>query len=355
MQKGDWARTRRWQITAGAVMVLSFVAAACTGAPPAPSPAAKPALHGWMLAASSVFDGRVSLLTLPSGRVRSASLPPNAIPVAAAWASPGSVALALLPTGSDARSPDRLYRVNAGGTTQPVGRTLLGVRQASAGGGLITAATCRDVLVTAVADPGRWRSLGAGCLAAPAPDGTSVTFSDGSTVWTAPADGSGPVRRLWAIEPSTPGLGELGRHGTIGALAPGPQGLAIRVDGTGPSSGAFAIVVLRPDGSVQPITAGSLGGQSPPELAWQPGGRLLAFNAPLLDGGGTVQVADATTGARRIVAIDPQGFSGLLWSPSGAALVASGSDDHWLFVDLAGDWITRIPSGGAFLLYDWGA
>ena len=106
-----------------------------------------------------------------------------------------------------------------------------------------------------------------------------------------------------------------------------------------------AVVIRRNDGStlVKPQGRARLR-----QMAWQPGGRLLAFfdYAPH----GEVLTLDPDTGEQRQIAAAGD-FGQVAWAPDGKALATARSQNIVALVDTDGRQVGALPSSGVPLLW----
>jgi hypothetical protein len=147
----------------------------------------------------------------------------------------------------------------------------------------------------------------------------------------------------------------------------GPPGLAVAVSNGTDDQYPYALIVLPTSGSV--VSANNprvipLGKGLPDGLAWQPGGRVLAFTDcaacpgpffrstfqhPTAD----LRLYDVRTGRLRDIAASHDGFQGLVWSPDGDILASHWARGEVLFVEASTGRLEREPVDGVPL--DWRA
>jgi hypothetical protein len=143
----------------------------------------------------------------------------------------------------------------------------------------------------------------------------------------------------------------------INQLSWGRGGVAMVVSNErslGGFSGGRSTIVVRDDEGNSHVVPLPVQDLSIPFRPWQPNGNLLALIARPSSGGALLRLFDPATGEIRVVAADAQFFANAAWAPDGRALVASNSGNAMLFVDVDGNWIKRIGTGGIGLL-DWRA
>jgi hypothetical protein len=212
-----------------------------------------------------------------------------------------------------------------------------------------------------------WRVALGGCPGAISPDGRWHVWIRG-----------GEVRRseIGSGQPSDV-IFDLGRvEGLRAAGIPRPRvfdvslgarGLAVSVgDSFGAPEHGAVIVLPMPDGpGGAPAQADLvvLGEAYPSTLAWQPGGRLLAFLACVNcfagfgfgqdERIGEVHVHDTTTGSTRQIVAGHETMTGLVWSPDGRALATLWRPNELLIVSAGGRVLGRRPVQG--LPWDWRA
>jgi hypothetical protein len=150
-------------------------------------------------------------------------------------------------------------------------------------------------------------------------------------------------------------------------MAFGPRGIAVSVGDSfeAPEHGAVIVLPMPdgPGGAPADPDLVVLGEAYPSTLAWQRGGRLLAFLACVNcfagfgfgqdERIGEVHVYDAATGASRQVAAGDDTMTGLVWSPDGRALATLSGPNELLIVSARGRVIGRRPVQG--LPWDWRA
>jgi len=251
-----------------------------------------------------------------------------------------------------ARPETQLFRLNRHTDPTPVGATLRGGSGFVVEASTAVAWTCADrigsVYATNLDSPSpTWRRLARGCTAAVSPDGGTIAFADGHDVWETPARGGKATRVLsLASVPELTALGSPGLMTTGDSVVLGPQGLAVS---SGSLTSGQAIVVVAPQGKPQVVP---LGPTSLRWMAWQPGGRLLAFADYILATQQTeIRLFDPATGTVRELA--SSGSYGVAWAPTGHVLAVEKSPGTIAFVDLQGDQIGTGEIPGRPL--DWRA
>jgi hypothetical protein len=168
------------------------------------------------------------------------------------------------------------------------------------------------------------------------PDGTRLAFllrgPDGLELWERQLDGSSPPTRLLSLG-RLPALRDAGidRPRLFSGLVWGPggvaMGLAQLIGFQFGSSSLGAIVTRSDDGRVRTLPLGNL---APGAMAWQPGGKVLAFVDEVGEGGffqsryQELRTIDAATGAVRQLGASYGVFNGAVtWSPDGGAIAWS--------------------------------
>jgi len=247
----------------------------------------------------------------------------------------------------------------------PVSPSLVGVA-----GGRVVISTCGGRhrppsvmtldLGTGDAD-GTWQPVVRACLAALSPNGTDVAFvrpgERGPSIWRVPLDRSTPPVMLAGPDVLAP----LQRSGVgrpdVFSLAWGEGGVAAAVADRREDVERSGLVVL-PDGSRPRVV--SLGSGRLVEMAWQPGGDLLALTECSRCAAffrrvpqGELLMFDASSGRLREVAASRDTFRGLAWSPDGSLLATEPSQGDLTFLDVTGREVGSLATDGAPL--DWGA
>jgi hypothetical protein len=324
-------------VPAGLAVLL---AASCTsGSPHAVRPSAEPPPPGSIIAFTRdtavsplvAFDVRRGTVRAVGGSVRT--------PITSTGVtSDGTLTAVVVASSGDAS----VVRVASSGDATTVGPVLGGApdivsRSVGVVGDRAMVADCSRVWVLDTATASRWRAVAYGCWAALSPDGTRVAYSpDGIHVLERRLDGRRPT--LLFDVPDID-LGTRAPTRLIGQPAWGPAGIAFTV--VSGDQAATYLDPLRPVGLVRLWQEPLLKTVRPPILAWQPGGRLLGVMDDLATGG-VIRVFDADARTDRVVALDPLGFSGLVWSPDGSALATLTSSSSLLVVDTAGGWRARV-------------
>lgn len=363
--------------TVAAALVVALTAAACTaGGPPAPAhrsatPSAAPAgLTGTLLLQSNT-TAHLLLQTLPAGK-------PVTLPgVPAAFGSPPA---ALGPGGRPymilrAHGRTGVFAVSASGSIRRIGPLAPNAYWGlTISGGVAVAGECYPsqygegeplgfALETLnLAHPVSWHRLRvrSNCSVAVSPDGRTVAYARttnrGDEIWTFPSDGSGPPRLLLRLS-SIAGLQDLGvaRPAVVG-MSWGGGGLAIFAGQLGGASFTGSpwqvggLLVRRPSGRV--IVA-PLGASLPGSLAWQPGGRLLAFtdgvSLPRADQVSywETRTLDPSTGRIRQVGTSATtNRGGVAWSPDGRTLATERAPLTMAFVGPGGAPLGLLPVSG---------
>jgi hypothetical protein len=336
---------------AGILAAWSLLAAACTGGGSPGSPVRRvPPLAGTILAA-----GRAGLVEvrLPSASVTTIPLSGSLGSLREAFRGPDGDLYAV--TVEPEHRIGHLYRIAGDGSAVSVGRAVPGVRDVSQSSGIVALATCDAILTLDVTRSATWRRAGRGCAVALSPTARSFAFTrDGRAILERRLAG-GPPHEVVA-------LGDLRLPGgnpdpRLGALSWGGGGLAFEVVDTGGMVPRTATVVRSPDGRTRVLADWSQGDLPTGTLRWAPRGPRLAYSAPLHGGGVGLAIFDADGGGRRIVAVQQAtfepGFLDYAWSPDGNELAAVEPSSEWLFVDVSGDWIMKLPTGGAVGMFAW--
>jgi hypothetical protein len=206
-----------------------------------------------------------------------------------------------------------------------------------------------------------------GCPGAVSPDGRWHVWVRGGQVRRTEIDAGTPPDVILDLD-RVEGLRGAGiPRPRVFEMALGPRGLAMSVgDSFGAPEHGAVIVLPLPDGpGGEPADADVvvLGEAYPNSLAWQPGGRHLAYLACVNcfagfgfgqdERIGEVYVYDATSGASRQVAAGHETMSGLVWSPDGRALATLWRPNELLIVSARGRVLGRRPVQG--LPWDWRA
>jgi hypothetical protein len=335
------------------VVAWAMLAAACTdgGGLPASPVRRLPALEGTILA-----TGRSGLVEvrLPSASVRKLSLAGSTGSVREAfWGANGDL-YAL--TVEEERRTGRLYRIAEDGSAAPVGPAVNGVRDASAAAGVVAVATCGAIKVMDVSKQPRWHEAGRGCGVALSPNAKSFAFTGDGTSISERRLAGGPAREVVALgDLRVAGGGYL--RSRLGTMSWGGGGLAFQMlDRTGVVPRTETLVRTT-DGRVHLLADWSQGNLPIGTLRWGPGGRRLAYSVPLHGGGVGLAIFDTVGGSRRIVAVQQRtitpGFLDYSWSPDGNELAIVEPSAAWLFVDLNGDWIKKLPTDGSDGMFAW--
>jgi hypothetical protein len=314
-----------------------------------------PTPRGWMLSSGHSFGQGLLATRLPGGQPRRMDLPNDSVVFAARWAEPGKTAYAFVQPNGD-RHAVQLVRVALDGPPRAVGARLENVSAtavvsaADSVGGVFMAATCAhatgwvDVMA---GGESMWRRVAPGCRATLSPDGRTVAFSDdGHTVQTVPAAGGTPAT---AFDSSAiPAVTSAGLAGArIQDMAWGEAGIGVVLH----RGRSYAVLIHTEHGDHLARVPGvpSFVGA----LRWRPSGPLLAV-ATFFGGQGSIMRAiDARTGDIRVLATDPRGLGGTVWSPDGSLLASLDSRGAWIFVDGNGNRATLVPVDNE-LPFDWG-
>jgi hypothetical protein len=241
----------------------------------------------------------------------------------------------------------RAFRLDPAGTTEQLGPTVRVDTDAQPSiavtASAVVVADCTAVSVLDVVHPLRWRDLGNGCSAGISPDGRDIAISpDGTSIQACPLSCS-RVRTIVATgELDTVAEAAEPWH-IYGPIAWGPSGLAF----TARSAGEAAYFYAEPTdgtGNVVTIARFAIGNSyRVPAFAWQPSGGVLA----ILDDigvGGAIRLFDPATGEQRVIALDPLGLEGLLWSPDGAAVATITSAEALLVIGTDERWRLRVQT-----------
>jgi hypothetical protein len=125
-----------------------------------------------------------------------------------------------------------------------------------------------------------------------------------------------------------------------------PAGLAVAVEG----EGRFACVVVEPSGRVRVIP---LGAARPTALVWSPTAKLLAFTEHDRTGD-ALRTFDPMSHSLRLAALAlGEQLRGLVWSPTGDAMVTLEGIDQWLVVTSDGAKVRSITVPPGSVPTDW--
>jgi hypothetical protein len=319
------------------------------------SPAPRPAgddlrLRGSVLVANGFFQGGLSVIELPDGEPQPVPMPESRPVQAGFFLEDGSVVAVMDQGGGTFQA----YRSSPDGEPVALGGQLDGVFTFSLAGEVLLAADCAavrpSVYVVDVVSPTEWQRVEGACGAALSPDGTSFAWQrDGRHLIETPvAPATEPrtildVRQIDGLPAAMTGDLAIG-----GELRWGEPGLALSVE-TGERQAA---VVVGEDDAVHVAPLGPQGAGLRPGFAWQPGGDLLAISS-WSNIEGVLRIFDPGADQTRVVGLQGDPFSGLVWSPDGDVLLAA-SDSWWTFVSPDGTWIRSIPVGrGSSLPLAW--
>ena len=354
-------RRRRWRLTAAlALAILLF--AACIHEANAPArPRASLRLEGTLLVGpgrSTAGLGTYDLATRELTRIRGSSASPDGFDLPAGSFLGG-------PTSALFMVRSKLFRVE-GDQAAPLGPPYPGGTLVGVAGENVVATRCfpgeRGVAVLELSGVGRWRGLGPLCGQSVSPDGAEVAvtrpirfqrnifgggqFLFGTKMWAIRVDGSGS-RRLLVDLTAIPALPRsMIADPRLLKAAWGRPGIAVAVSNG--ESGPWALVFVPTSGAPRVIP---LGQAQPSDMAWQPGGDLLAFSdcyqcttfgrnpAHTAD----IRIFDPRTGVLRTVASASNFVSGLVWSPHGDVVVTGTSDSDLMFADAEGRSLVRRP------------
>jgi hypothetical protein len=308
-----------------------------------------------MLSSGLSFGQGLMATRLPGGEPRRMDLPNDSVVYAARWAEPGRSAYAFVQPNGNQRAV-QLVRVGVDGPPQPVGARLENVSATAAvsatdtAGGVFLAATCahgRGSVEVMAGGESAWRRVANGCRATLSPDGRAVAFSDdGHTVRTVPVAGGTPTTVFDAD--AVAAVRSAGLDGArIEDVAWGDPGVGVVLH----HGRTYAVLVHTDHGDhLAPIpgTPTFVGA-----LQWQPSGTLLAVATFFGGQGSILRAVDARTGAVRVLASDPRGLGGTVWSPDGSLLASLDSRGAWIFVDGNGNRATLVPVDNE-LPFDWG-
>jgi hypothetical protein len=272
-------------------------------------------------------------------------------PLASAAAASGD---ALTAVAVSSRGSASVFRVTTGAAAATtIGPALEGphdaaYRSLAVAGGRALVADCAAVAVLDLADPSRWRTVGSGCWAALSPDGSRAAYSpDGVHVLERRIDAS-RARPMFDVSRLDLGTDRSAR--LFGPPSWGPGGIAFTVV-AGDQAGIY---LARPDGATEQLLQERLlKTVRPAVLAWQPNGELLGVMDDL-GSGGVLRTFDPAAGTHRVVALDPLGFDGLVWSPDGSSLASLTSAGSLLVVGTDGAWRSRVDTTWSSML-GWAA
>jgi hypothetical protein len=241
------------------------------------------------------------------------------------------------------QSRNQLFLMGGRGKPDRVGPAIGDVDNYQIQGGYAVTWGCESGGVVSVLDlsnPVSWKTVGRGCGATVAPDGSQLAYTtDRALMVMDLPDGTPrevlrfrdlPELRQARVAPTS-----------LNELLWGEPGIAFQVGDASRS----AVAILRADGTtlVKPQGRARLR-----QMAWQPGGRLLAFfdYAPH----GEVLTLDPDTGEQRQIAAVGD-FGELAWAPDGEALATSRSQNIVAVVDPEGRQIDALPASGVPLLW----
>jgi hypothetical protein len=270
--------------------------------------------------------------------------------------------------GFRVRTRSQLFAVSPDGEARPIGPSDLSFAYPVAvEGDLQIATSCTGRPGTWALDlstPEAWLSVAeGGCPAAVSPDGRWIAYPvsspTGQSVWRVPIDGSTEPE----VSLDLAALAELEVVGIprpkVFQMAWGEPGLAVGVADDFGHPEQAALVIAAPPGTVRVV---SLGSAVPGEMAWEPGGQLLAFTDCVDCVGnprfgqeqfhGEIRTYDARSGRFTQIAVSAEGFSGLVWSPNGETLASRWRAGELLFVDILGREVAREEA--VVLPLDWG-
>ena len=329
-----------------AVALIAFASAACTSSP-SETPPEPPDVAGAIFAVSTVETAPLVRFDMPSLELTpSGTVPSDPAASSASVAASGDIVVGLISRGGAAR----VFHVGRAGSTEQIGPTL---RVASderpsivVVAGTAVVADCSAVRVLDIAQPSGWRRVGTGCSSGLSADGASVVFSpDGRSVVSCvlPCERPREIVDADAIASTIP---DAEPWRIFGPIAWSEVGVAF----TAKSGERVGFFVADPNGQVETVAREEPQDRSStPVLAWDPTGALLAI-VDNLGTGGTLRLFDPSTGAQRVIALDPLAFDGLAWSPDGTALGTITSADAFLVVGTDERWRLRVETTWSELL-----
>jgi len=335
-------RAARTRAVAAVVAGLVLVAASCAPGPRPPGRATPSEFRpeGRILALGGLRGQSLLDVTLPSGRIRELRLPATLEYLDQAFPYAGGSALVPAQRTPNPRDGYQLWRVSASADAVPVGPALPGFNSFALRGSRALAWRCvgdERVSVLDLASPVRWVPVATGCPAALAPDGRHVAYVQGGTLWSRELP-DGPADRLLRLA-LAPGVrrSHIKPTATFGIMSWGDGGIAIPVG----SYEHAALLVRDAAGRVRVVRlSGNFGG-----MAWQPGGRLLAYSeyspAQTVD----IRTLDTATGATTLVAVG-RNYGQFAWSPDGHTLAVARTADVVAFVGLDGRQVGARDIGG---------
>ena len=342
------------QFALGLPAALAILAAACTapedgsGLPVKPSTA--PTLEGWILSSGHVPGQGLLATRLPDGQSHPMGLSIKTAVFDARWVDPGKTAYAFVQPGDD-QTEVQLISVGTDGLGTPVGDVLENVNATAAAGGTFLAATCDhgrgDVQIVRTGEAA-WRHVAEACTATLSPDGNEVAFAqDGHTVQSVPIAGGEPATLFDLADVDA--LGPAGLAGAkAGEMAWGPGGLAMVLR----RGDRFGVLVHTPDGDRFGAIPGAPAFVG--LLRWQPDGTLVTMQTFFQGQGSVLRAMDARDGRITVLATDPRGLGGTVWSPDGSLLASLDSRGAWVFVDRNGNRTNEVPVDNEFP-FDWGS
>jgi hypothetical protein len=319
---------------------VAAIAAGCTSAPAPPPRVEQRPPPGSIVAFTENASSPLVTFEVRGASARSVDGPVRG-PLATAAAASGDVLTGVAVTSRGSASVFRLSAGDAAVTT--IGPALDGpgdvaYRSLAVAGGRALVADCDAVSVLDLADPSRWRTVGTGCWAALSPDGARVAYSPDGVHVLERRVGASRARPMFDV--SRLDLDTVRPARLFGPPAWGPGGIAFTVV----AGDQAAIYLARPDGVTDRLLQERLlKTVRPAVLAWQPNGELLGAMDDL-GSGGVLRTFDPATGTRRVVALDPLGFDGLVWSPDGSSLASLTSAGFLLVVGSDGGWRARVDT-----------
>jgi len=287
------------------------------------------------------FQSRMAALDAATGKERPVRLPIRGGFIGSVWPAEDGRFYAM-PLVFGQQSRNQLYLMGGGGKPELVGPAIGGVDNFQIQGGYAVTWGCDGGVVSVLdlSDPTEWKTVGRGCGATVAPDGSQLAYTTDRALMVMDLPDGTPrellrFRDLPELRPARIA------PTSLNDLLWGEPGIAIQVGDASRS----AVVIRRNDGStlVKPQGRARLR-----QMAWQPGGRLLAFfdYAPH----GEVLTLDPDTGEQRQIAAAGD-FGQVVWAPDGEALATARSQNIVALVDTDGRQVGALPSSGVPLLW----
>jgi hypothetical protein len=320
---------------------------ACTGTASRLTPAAQePAISGTILAVGTTPGKELIEYDLGTRTAEAVDAPTGLARASATGgfaaepAGPGVANLLLVRASRGA-----VYRLQLGAAPSRIGSELAlptpsaGVSSAVSGHSALVG-SCSGIWVLSIAPGSRWKPVGKSCWATLSPDATSLAVLVGGQAQAMPL-GKGHTRPLFDVaDASLLAFGtRSGRLIERPSWGSGGMAFGLRY------GNQVAIEVLQPSGKLLNVFREQYDNKfRTPVFAWQPGGRLLAILDDMGPNAGVIRLFDPQSTRLWTVALDPIGFSGLIWSPDGRSLATLTSAHALLVMGLNGTWRLRTAT-----------